>query len=243
MNNKPLFSLIKVCYNSEKTIARTIESILKQDFTDYEYIIVDGGSKDRTLDIVYEYEPLFDGKMKVKSERDKGIYDAFNKGIHRAIGTYVWLVNSDDFIEAQSLLLLSELIKTFPEDNLPIISSSMNLIDTEKGIKQVQIPSEELCKKAYKNFWMGIPHPAVLIPLSIYNQVGDYDIRFLIMADIDWFRRAYDQRQPMFFRILLLLICVLVVSQLLQVLKSSIKIENYFIKNIQKMFSMKSITS
>ncbi len=111
MKHYPLFSIITVCWNSDKTISRTIESVLGQDFQDYEYLIVDGDSTDRTIDIIKTYEPQFNGKLKYKSEPDKGIYDAFNKGIERATGKYIWLVNSDDFIEPGVLGKLYNLVK------------------------------------------------------------------------------------------------------------------------------------
>ena len=101
--NKPKFSIITICYNSSATIERSMKSVLAQTFTDYEYIIVDGGSKDSTLDIVKKYEPLFEGRMKWKSEPDKGIYDAMNKGIERSSGTIIGIVNSDDWLEADAL--------------------------------------------------------------------------------------------------------------------------------------------
>lgn len=97
------FSIITICFNSERTIERTIRSVLTQTFTDYEYIIVDGGSKDSTLDIVKKYEPLFKGRMKWKSEPDRGIYDAMNKGIMRSSGIIIGIVNSDDWLEPEAL--------------------------------------------------------------------------------------------------------------------------------------------
>lgn len=199
MIHQPLFSIVTVCYNSEKTIARTIESILTQEFKDYEYIIVDGNSKDRTLDILREYEPKFEGRMKIKSEPDKGIYDAFNKGIQRSSGTYVWIVNSDDYIEPKALKELSQLIKSFPNDKLPIISASMNFIDDNKNISRQYYSSEKFCKDAYQTFGMGLVHPATLVPKYIYNRIGYYSTKYKIMADIDWFRRAYKSLQPISF--------------------------------------------
>ena len=93
------FSIITICYNSERTIERTIKSVLAQTFRDYEYIIVDGGSNDSTLDIVRRYEPLFEGRLNWKSEPDKGIYNAMNKGIERSRGNIIGIVNSDDWLE------------------------------------------------------------------------------------------------------------------------------------------------
>jgi glycosyltransferase involved in cell wall biosynthesis len=96
-------SIITATYNSERTLRDTMESILSQTFQDLEYIIVDGASKDATLDIIREYEPRFQGKMRYVSEPDKGIYDAMNKGFAMATGDVIGILNSDDFL----LLMMS----------------------------------------------------------------------------------------------------------------------------------------
>ena len=111
-NKHPFISIATPCWNSEKTIERTIKSVLAQTFTDYEYIIVDGGSTDGTLDIIKKYEPFFGGRMKWKSEPDKGLYDAFNKGVERSTGVYCWNVNSDDYIEPDALLKIHSFIQS-----------------------------------------------------------------------------------------------------------------------------------
>ena len=77
-------SIITVCFNSSKTIRRTLESVLQQSYSEIEYLIIDGASTDITVDIIKEYEPLFQGRMKWVSEKDDGIYDAMNKGIRMA---------------------------------------------------------------------------------------------------------------------------------------------------------------
>ena len=125
---QPFFSIITVCFNSEKTIERTLQSVLGQSCIDYEYIIVDGASKDNTIDIIKQYEQMFDGRMIWLSEPDKGIYDAFNKGCKKAKGEYIWIVNSDDYLEPDSLKIVLDIIKN-SEDRFtrcPIISGSMN---------------------------------------------------------------------------------------------------------------------
>lgn len=91
-----LISIVTVVYNGETYIRRTIESVLCQDFIDYEYIIVDGQSTDNTVTIAKEYEELFEGRMQIYSEKDKGIYDAMNKGIALATGEWIIFMNVGD---------------------------------------------------------------------------------------------------------------------------------------------------
>lgn len=95
-------SIITATYNSARTLRDTFESVLAQTYRDIEYIIVDGASRDATLDIIREYEPRFEGKMKWVSEPDKGLYDAMNKGIARATGDVVGILNSDDSIQTST---------------------------------------------------------------------------------------------------------------------------------------------
>ena len=90
-------SVITVTYNSSATVRDTIESVMKQEFQNYEYLVIDGGSKDNTVDIIREYEPKFGGRMRWISEKDKGMYDGINKGIRMATGDVVGIINSDDF--------------------------------------------------------------------------------------------------------------------------------------------------
>ena len=96
-------SIITVCFNSEKTIRRTIESVLYQTYPNIEYIIVDGKSTDGTVDIVKEYLPAFQKRLRYVSERDKGIYDAMNKGIRLSAGDVIGIINSDDFYEPDAV--------------------------------------------------------------------------------------------------------------------------------------------
>ena len=199
MSKQPFFSIITVCWNSGKTISRTIESILEQDFMDYEYIIVDGCSTDNTIEIIKSYEAAFKGMLKYKSEPDKGIYDAFNKGIERATGKYIWLVNSDDFIEPGVLGKLHDLVKDCKEGDEPIISAIMNCISCDgQTLYQVK-SSHEKVAAAYRNNTMGTIHPATIVPKRIYDLVGLYDINYKIIGDIDWFKRAYKAYMPIIF--------------------------------------------
>ena len=97
-------SIITASYNSGKTIRHTVESVLRQTYPDFEYIVVDGGSTDNSIDIVKDYQVAFKGRLKWISEKDKGIYDAMNKGIRMATGDVVGILNSDDFYTDENVL-------------------------------------------------------------------------------------------------------------------------------------------
>lgn len=189
----PLFTIITVCYNSEKTIERTILSVLNQDFHNYEYVIIDGKSKDATLEIVEKYITSFSGRMRYLSEADKGIYDAMNKGIREAHGEYIWIVNSDDYIESNSLSIIYNIITQ--QDNIipSIISGTMYLVygkdDHLNRVKTSKSTKDELKHKACI-YEMGIAHPATLVHREVYRKVGLYDDRYYISADIDFFLRC-----------------------------------------------------
>lgn len=98
-------SIVTATYNSGATIRDTLDSVLRQNYKDYELIIKDGGSKDNTLEICNEYEQIFEGRLKIISCPDKGIYDAMNQGIKAATGDVVGLLNSDDFYTSFDVLL------------------------------------------------------------------------------------------------------------------------------------------
>lgn len=187
---RPFISISTPCLNSVNTIERTIRSVLEQDFKDYEYIIVDGGSTDGTLDIIKKYEPLFEGRMRWSCEPDKGIYDAFNKGAKSAKGFYCWNVNADDWIEKNALTVIYSYLKDdYTRDS--ILVGEMRHID-EKSNKVISVftVSPQDIKNAYKKDGM-IPHPATIVAKKIYEEYGYYDIRFKIAGDMDWFHRVY----------------------------------------------------
>ena len=143
-NASPFISIITVCYNSENTIERTITSVLHQDFKDYEYIIIDGASRDKTLYIIKQYEPLFKGRLKLISEPDKGIYDAFSKGCRLATGRFVWIVNSDDYLEPDALNTINKAIKDTDRKDI-VVSFGMNFRSSDGSkILQCQSTNSEL---------------------------------------------------------------------------------------------------
>ena len=183
--NKPLLSIVTVCFNSERTIERTFKSILGQDFSDYEYIIVDGGSKDNTKGIIRKYEPLFKGHMKWKSEPDKGIYDAFNKGIDRSSGKYVWIVNSDDYIQPNSFQDIEKIISNEKEPD--IISGIARFVNNDGEVKSLWSYNKESSEREFRKKRLGVAHPATIVKKSVYEIWGKYDPEFYIAGDLDWF--------------------------------------------------------
>lgn len=197
---KPLFSIATPCFNSASTIERTIKSIFLQKFKDYEYIIIDGGSTDQTLDIVKEYEPLFDGRMRWYSEPDKGIYDAFNKGVSHSNGVYCWNVNSDDYLEPDALEYLAGMIQKNSKAILPVISGSLNFFDERTGkVLYVEKLDALRAKRAFCLDQTCVTHPATIVPKSVYDKYGTFDSSYKLLGDTEWSHRAYASGTPFVF--------------------------------------------
>src|SRR5574344_628581 len=155
-------SLITVCYNSEETIEDTLKSVLNQTYRNYEYIIIDGLSKDNTLSIIKQYESKFNGKLKYISEKDKGLYDAMNKGIELATGDIVGILNSDDILYDENVFELIN--KSFDKDTDGVYS---NLLLMNEDFTKVtrNFKSKKVTKK--KGFHP--PHPTLYLKKDIYD--------------------------------------------------------------------------
>lgn len=188
MRNKIKFSIITVCYNSAKTIRQTFEAMLTQTCQDYEYIVVDGGSTDSTLDIIKEYSIKFNGKMYWTSEADKGIYDAINKGVAKAKGDIVGIINSDDYYTEDALEIVAEMADKYQE------------ADIYYGVvKRIDKNGNEIFleRRHHTNLYVGmIGHPASFVKNGIYKKDGLYDASFKLAADYDFMLKAlYNKRQ------------------------------------------------
>lgn len=186
----PQFSIITITFNSGKTIERTLQSVLKQTFKDYEYIIVDGTSKDGTMDIVRKYEPLFEGRMKSKSEPDKGIYDAMNKGIERSSGDIIGIVNSDDWLEPYALENVAKVVNSTPK-SLDTIYCGNLIFHYADGSILKRLASQDRLVRYARSYDIGIFHPATYVPKRIYNRLGIFDLQFKLNADTDFILRCY----------------------------------------------------
>lgn len=163
-----LISIITVCYNSAATVAKTIESVLAQTYPKIEYILVDGASKDDTVQIARSYEEQFRQKgyaYRIISEKDKGIYDAMNKGIRMATGEIIGMINSDDWYEPHAVQTVAETYQKTPFD---MFYADLNLI---KDNGTVIVKRSRLDKIVSSRHWN---HPTTFITKKTYDEVGLY---------------------------------------------------------------------
>ncbi|CUA91539.1 glycosyltransferase family 2 protein [Comamonas thiooxydans] len=187
-------SVITVSFNSEKTIERTINSVLTQDYVDYEYIIIDGESKDGTLEICQKYSNRI---SRIISEKDSGIYDAMNKGISLASGEIIAILNSDDYFANNQVL------KTVSANFSPEIDLLLGNVEifNESTNKVRRFYSSKIFNPKLSRFGIQPPHPAVFIRKSAYTKHGTYDKQLRIAADFDLLTRFLSVLKLKFKRI------------------------------------------
>ena len=176
-------SIITATFNSAKTIRDTIESVLRQTYLEYEYIIKDGDSKDETLDICREYEPKFNGRMKIISAPDKGIYDAMNKGIEAATGEVVGLLNSDDFYTSNDVL--RSIAEAFKENNIDAVYGDIHFVKDSDLTKCTRYYSSALFKREWMRFGFMPAHPSFYCKKACYEKFGYFDTSFKVAADFE----------------------------------------------------------
>ncbi|HEY4784542.1 MAG TPA: glycosyltransferase family 2 protein [Bacteroidales bacterium] len=172
-----LVSIITVVFNGEKTIEKTIKSVLNQSYSNIEYLIIDGGSTDSTVDIITKYESKLSYWV---SEKDQGIADAFNKGIQKARGEIIGIINADDWYEKDAV---KSIVSEYTGDN-EIICAKIKLWNTDKLYKIKTSTLDGIEKQ------MKIWHPGVFVPRKVYSGVGLYDINIKILMDYDFVIRC-----------------------------------------------------
>jgi glycosyltransferase involved in cell wall biosynthesis len=182
LTSLPRISVITIVYNDVTGIEKTILSIVSQTYRELEYVIIDGGSADGTIDIIRKYE---DRITKWISEPDKGLYDAMNKGLSLAGGDYVWFINSGDQIFAADTV--EKMIRSI--DIMPDIYYGGTMIIDAKGneIGDRRLkPPRHLSWKSFRK-GMLVCHQSVVVRRSI---ASEYDLSYRIAADIDWVIRV-----------------------------------------------------
>lgn len=175
-------SLITVTYNSAKTLPDTIQSVLSQSYSNIEYIIIDGASQDNTIDIVKEYEPLFNGRIGWISERDDGLYDAINKGIAMSTGDVVGILNSDDFFTSPTVI--EEIANNFSEE-IDAVYGDVHFVNSTDLTRPIRYYSSKIFKPSLMKLGFMPAHPTFYCRKSCYDKYGLYKTDFKIAADFD----------------------------------------------------------
>jgi glycosyltransferase involved in cell wall biosynthesis len=191
----PFFSVITVSYNSQDTIGQTLKSILNQTYTDFEYIIIDGGSTDNTLSEIEKYRNLFSQKnikFTCISEKDEGIYDAMNKGIKLSLGEWISIVNSDDFLSLNAFELVNE--KLCQNSSFDLIHGNISVFSVS-GTKVLK-PDLDL---RILNMTMNIFHPSVFVRKNVYLDLKYFDTKYKLSADWDFLKKVYNHNYKIYY--------------------------------------------
>ena len=176
-------SIITSVYNNKATIKDAIESVLNQTYKNIEYIIVDGGSTDGTIDVIKKYQ---DKISKFVSESDNGIYDGLNKGIKLATGDIIAFLHSDD--EYYFTDIIEKIIKKFQENNCDGVYGDLIYVNEKNKIVRYW-KSGEFSVEKLKKGWMP-PHPTLFLRKKIYDKYGFFSLDYKISADYDFMLRV-----------------------------------------------------
>ena len=183
-------SIITATYNSAKTVKDTLESVLKQTYTNYEHIIIDGASKDETMEIVKSYEDKYEGKLRYISEKDSGLYDAMNKGIKMATGDIIGILNSDDMYAHENVL--KEIVDTFKETKCDATHANLVFMDAETMSKVQRVWKSKEGK--LENGWHPA-HPTLYLKKEVYEKIGLFNLNYRIVADYDFMLRMMKDKE------------------------------------------------
>ena len=191
MEINPYISIIIATYNSEKTLENTLNSILNQNYSEYELIIVDGNSNDNTLKIIEKFTSQI---AYVLSEKDFGIYDAWNKGLKFARGQWICFIGSDDiFIDTNCLQLFSQFLVNVNIGEHRIVYPSIKIFN--KIIDQFATVGENwnLARKLFFKF-QNIPHVGMMHHKTLFIEYGKFDSRYKIAGDYEFLLRVIRQK-------------------------------------------------
>lgn len=186
-----MISIITATFNSAKTLKDTIQSVLRQTNKDFEYLIIDGGSTDETIDIVKSYESEFSGRLKWVSEKDQGIYDAMNKGIKMASGDVVGILNSDDYFTSDDIL--QTVADAFKCQEIDAIYGDIHFIRDGNPQKCIRYYSSRMFRPFWLRFGFMPAHPSFYCKREVYERAGGYRLDYAIGSDYDMMVRLFKQ--------------------------------------------------
>ena len=176
-------SIITATFNSASTVRDTFESVLAQTYDNIEYIVVDGLSKDNTVEIIKEYEPKFNGRMRWVSEKDKGLYDAMNKGIAMATGDVVGILNSDDFYTSDDALAV--IADTMKDNSIDAVYGDIHFVNDDDLNKCVRYYSSAIFKRSLMRIGLMPAHPSFYCKREVYTKYGPFNTGYKIGADFE----------------------------------------------------------
>ncbi|GAB3247751.1 hypothetical protein GCM10027347_03600 [Larkinella harenae] len=182
----PLVSIITVCYNSQKHIEQTIQSVVNQSYTPIEYILVDGKSNDQTVAIIEHYARQFPNQIRYISEPDTGIYNAMNKGIRMATGELIGIINSDDWYESDAVERVVEVYQKFGQ---AVYHGIQRTFRDEQEAFLIQTHASQLPKG-------NIEHPTCFIPAAIYQTHGLFSEQYRYVSDYELMLRLLKNEVP-----------------------------------------------
>ena len=178
----PTISIITIVFNGEQFIEQTILSVIEQTYRNIEYIIVDGGSTDRTLDIIKKYERHI---ARWTSKPDEGISDAMNKGLDLATGQYIFYLHADDYLCSPETI--EKFVLEICDRKSDISTFAVLYGHPPDNLKKMQ-PRGYGC---WLNFKTGFLHQGTFCKREVFNKIGAFDNQFKIAMDYDFFLRAY----------------------------------------------------
>jgi len=182
-------SIITPTYNSAATVRDTLESVLSQQISDLEYIIIDGASSDNTLQIIEEYQERL--KIKLISESDHGLYDAMNKGIELATGDIIGIINSDDFYK--NGLILKKIIATFSaHSEIDACYGDLAFVETTNCQKIVRYWRAGKYNKKKLAYGWTIPHPTLFLKKELYQKYGVFRTDLSLASDYEFILRLFN---------------------------------------------------
>lgn len=183
-------SVITVCYNSEKTIETAIESIINQDYKNIELIVIDGKSTDSTLDILKKYDNHIHTLI---SEKDKGIYDAMNKGLQKATGDIIGTLNSDDLYVKNNIL--SKIVSKFNHTNCDIVYGDLYYVKQNNTNKIIRHwVTKPFKPDSFKKGWHP-PHPTFFVKNHVYKNFGYFNLKYKLAADFELMLRLLEKHR------------------------------------------------
>lgn len=180
-------SIITATYNSAATVRHTFDSILGQTYLDIDYIVVDGGSTDGTIDIIKQYEPRFGSRLRWISEPDHGIYDAMNKGIRMAKGDVIGILNSDDFFSSDDIL--STVASNIA--GVDAVYADIHFVRPDDLGRSVRYYSSKRFRPWAIRFGYMPAHPSFYVRRYVYERYGLYSLDYKIASDFDMMVRLF----------------------------------------------------